>query len=246
MRRKGIYVLVFSIALFFFAGCSDGKWVSETNRRGDFRTMREKMVEIQIKARGVKDPRVLSAMLKVERHLFVPKDLQSSAYTDQPLPIGEGQTISQPYIVALMTELLELKGGEKVLEIGTGSGYQAAILAELVKEVYTIEIIEPLATSAKKLLLQLGYQNILVKAGDGYLGWPEAAPFNAIIVTAAPDHIPKPLLEQLKEGGRMVVPVGSYSQVLKKIVKRSGRIDTTDVIPVVFVPMTGEGVKQKK
>jgi len=223
-----------------------GKKVSDLNPRGDFKTMREKMVETQIKARGVKDPRVLSAMLKVDRHLFVPKELQTSAYTDQPLPIGEGQTISQPYIVALMTELLELKGEEKVLEIGTGSGYQAAILAELVKEVYTIEIIETLATSAKKLLLQMGYQNITVKAGDGYLGWPEVAPFDAIIITAAPEHIPKPLLEQLKEGGRMVVPVGTYSQVLKKIVKRSGRIETSDIIPVVFVPMTGEGVKKKK
>jgi protein-L-isoaspartate(D-aspartate) O-methyltransferase len=145
-----------------------------------------------------------------------------------------------------MTELLELKGEEKVLEIGTGSGYQAAILAELVKEVYTIEIIETLATSAKKLLLQMGYQNVRVKAGDGYLGWPEVAPFDAIIITAAPDHIPKPLLEQLKEGGRMVVPVGTYSQVLKKIVKRSGRIETSDIVPVVFVPMTGDGVKQIK
>ena len=208
--------------------------------------MRERMVETQIKARGVKDTRVLSAMLKVERHLFVPKEYQNSAYSDQPLPIGEGQTISQPYIVALMTELLELKGGEKVLEVGTGSGYQAAILAELAKEVYTIEIIETLATSAKKLLLELGYQNITVKAGDGYLGWPEAAPFDAIIVTCAPDHIPKPLLEQLKEGGRMVLPVGTYSQELKKLIKRSGKIETTDVIPVIFVPMTGEGVKKGK
>jgi protein-L-isoaspartate(D-aspartate) O-methyltransferase len=246
MRRKGIYILAFSIVLFSLAGCKEGRRDSEVNPRGDFRTMREKMVETQIKARGVKDPRVLSAMLKVERHLFVPKDLHSSAYTDQPLPIGEGQTISQPYIVAIMTELLELKGEEKVLEIGTGSGYQAAILAELVKEVYTIEIVETLAASAKRLLLQMGYQNIMVKAGDGYLGWPDVAPFDAIVVTAAPDHIPKPLLEQLKEGGRMVVPVGTYSQVLKKIVKRSGRVETTDIIPVLFVPMTGNGVKEKK
>jgi protein-L-isoaspartate(D-aspartate) O-methyltransferase len=145
-----------------------------------------------------------------------------------------------------MTELLELKGNEKVLEIGTGSGYQAAILAELAKEVYTIEIIESLASMAKNRLLELGYQNVQVKAGDGYLGWPEAAPFNAIIVTAAPDHIPKPLLDQLKEGGRMVVPVGTYTQELKKIVKRSGKIETIDVIPVIFVPMTGEGVKRKE
>lgn len=246
MRRKWFYILAFSMVFIFLAGCTEGKRGSDSDPEGDFKTMREKMVETQIKARGVKDYRVLSAMLKVERHLFVHKELQSSAYTDQPLPIGEGQTISQPYIVALMTELLELKGGEKVLEIGTGSGYQAAILAELAKEVYTIEIVEALATSAKKVLLQLGYQNIVVKAGDGYLGWPEVAPFDAIIVTCAPDHIPKPLLEQLKEGGRLVVPVGIYAQELKKIVKRSGKVETTDVIPVIFVPMTGEGVKQKK
>ena len=246
MKRIRLYILVCLMVFNFLAGCTDGKRGSALDPKGDFKTMREKMVETQIKSRGVKDPRVLSAMLKVERHLFVPKDLQTSAYADQPLPIGEGQTISQPYIVALMTELLELKGGEKVLEVGTGSGYQAAILAELTKEVYTIEIIEALASSAKNLLLQLGYQNIHVKAGDGYLGWPEVAPFDAIIVTCAPDHIPKPLLEQLKEGGRMVVPVGAYSQELKKIVKRSGRIETSDIIPVIFVPMTGDGVKEKK
>ena len=246
MKRIRLYILVCLMVFNFLVGCTDGKRGSALDPKGDFKTMREKMVETQIKSRGVKDPRVLSAMLKVERHLFVPKDLQTSAYADQPLPIGEGQTISQPYIVALMTELLELKGGEKVLEVGTGSGYQAAILAELTKEVYTIEIIEALASSAKNLLLQLGYQNIHVKAGDGYLGWPEVAPFDAIIVTCAPDHIPKPLLEQLKEGGRMVVPVGAYSQELKKIVKRSGRIETSDIIPVIFVPMTGDGVKEKK
>jgi protein-L-isoaspartate(D-aspartate) O-methyltransferase len=145
-----------------------------------------------------------------------------------------------------MTELLELRGNEKVLEIGTGSGYQAAILAELAKEVYTIEIIEPLASTARERLSELAYQNVKVKAGDGYLGWPEAAPFDAIIVTAAPDHIPKPLTDQLREGGRMVVPVGTYTQELKKIVKRSGKMETIDVIPVLFVPMTGEGVKQKQ
>ncbi len=208
--------------------------------------MREKMVEIQIKARGVKDPRVLSALLKVERHRFVPEEYLDSAYSDQPLPIGEGQTISQPYIVALMTDLLDLKGNEKILEIGTGSGYQAAVLAELAKEVYTIEIVERLASTAKNRLLELGYLNTKVKAGDGYLGWPEAAPFDAIIITCAPDHIPEPLVEQLREGGRMVVPVGTYAQELKKIVKHSGKIETTDVIPVVFVPMTGNGVKEKK
>jgi protein-L-isoaspartate(D-aspartate) O-methyltransferase len=246
MRKMAFLILSFFILPIGLTYCTEGNRVSEPNPKGGFRAMREKMVETQIKSRGVKDPRVLSALLKVERHRFVPEEYLNSAYSDQPLPIGEGQTISQPYIVALMTELLELKGDEKVLEIGTGSGYQAAVLAELAKEVYTIEIIESLASTAKKRLSELGYQNIKVKAGDGYLGWPEAAPFDAIMVTAAPDHIPKPLIEQLKEGGRMVVPVGTYSQELKKIVKRSGKIETTDIIPVVFVPMTGEGVKQKK
>jgi protein-L-isoaspartate(D-aspartate) O-methyltransferase len=246
MRKMIIVILVFFILPMVSTQCTDGNRVFESNLRGDFKAMREKMVETQIKARGVKDPRVLSALLKVERHRFVPEEYLNSAYSDQPLPIGEGQTISQPYIVALMTELLELKGDEKVLEVGTGSGYQAAILGELAKEVYTIEIIESLASVAKNRLSELDYQNIKVKAGDGYLGWPEVAPFDAIIITCAPDHIPKPLIEQLKEGGRMVVPVGAYAQELKKIVKRSGKIETTDVIPVVFVPMTGEGVKKKE
>jgi protein-L-isoaspartate(D-aspartate) O-methyltransferase len=245
MRKIGFAILASFILLTVLTQCTNGKRVSESNPRGDFKAMRDKMVETQIKARGVKDPRVLSALLKVERHRFVPEEYLNSSYSDQPLPIGEGQTISQPYIVALMTELLELRGEEKVLEIGTGSGYQAAILAELAKEVYSIEIIETLASMAKNRLLELGYQNIKVKAGDGYLGWPEVSPFDAIIITCAPDHIPKPLTEQLKEGGRMVVPVGTYAQELKKIVKRSGKTETTDVIPVVFVPMTGEGVKKK-
>jgi len=244
MKNKSVSVIF--IFLLFLAHCTEGKRVSDSSPKGDYKTMREMMVETQIKARGVNDPRVLAAMLKVERHLFVPKDLHPTAYSDQPLPIEEGQTISQPYIVALMTELLDLKGDEKVLEIGTGSGYQAAILAELAKEVYTIEIIEKLATSAEKLLLDLGYKNIKVKAGDGYLGWPEAAPFDAIIVTCAPDHIPKPLMDQLREGGRMVIPVGEFTQELKKIVKRGGKLETTNVIPVIFVPMTGEGVKKKE
>ena len=246
MSKIGFAILIFFLLLMVFPQCTNGKRGSESNPKGDFKAMREKMVETQIKARGVKDPRVLSALLKVERHRFVPEEYLGSAYSDQPLPIGEGQTISQPYIVALMTELLELKGNEKVLEIGTGSGYQAAVLAELAKEVYTIEIIVPLASTARNRLLELGYQNIKVKAGDGYLGWPEAAPFDAIIITCAPDHIPEPLVEQLKEGGRMVLPVGAYAQELKRIVKRSGKIETTDIIPVVFVPMTGDGVKKKK
>jgi protein-L-isoaspartate(D-aspartate) O-methyltransferase len=207
---------------------------------------RQRMLENQIKARGVKDLRVLSSMLKVERHLFVPKSSQSNAYADQPLPIGDGQTISQPYIVALMTELLELKGDERVLEVGTGSGYQAVVLGELAKEVYTVEIVEPLAMAAKKRIEELGYKNITVRVSDGYLGWPEMAPFDAIVITCAPDHIPRPLLEQLKDGGRMVLPVGIFSQDLKKIVKRSGRTEESDIISVIFVPMTGEAMKKKK
>jgi protein-L-isoaspartate(D-aspartate) O-methyltransferase len=246
MKKMAVAVSALLILPLALTECADGRRVSDPNPKGDFIAMREKMVETQIKARGVKDPRLLAALLKVERHRFVPEKYLDSAYSDQPLPIGEGQTISQPYIVALMTELLELTRMEKVLEIGTGSGYQAAVLAELAKEVYTIEIIEPLAYTAEKRLSELGYQNIKVKTGDGYWGWPEAAPFDAIIVTAAPDHIPKPLIEQLKEGGRMVVPVGTYTQELRKIVKKSGKMETIDVIPVLFVPMTGEGMKQKK
>ena len=245
-KKMTIAISAILILPLVLTQCTDGKRVSDSNPKGELKAMREKMVETQIKARGVKDPRVLSALLKIERHRFVPEKYLDSAYSDQPLPIGEGQTISQPYIVALMTELLELKGNEKVLEIGTGSGYQAAVLAELAKEVYTIEIIEPLASTARERLSELGYQNVKVKAGDGYLGWPEVAPFDAIIVTAAPDHIPQPLVEQLKEGGRMVLPLGTFTQELKKIVKRSGKMETIDVIPVLFVPMTGEGVKQKR
>ncbi|NIS60942.1 MAG: protein-L-isoaspartate(D-aspartate) O-methyltransferase [Proteobacteria bacterium] len=201
------------------------------------------MVETQIRARGIKDDAVLRAMRNVDRHKFVPEEIRQQAYSDRPLPIGEGQTISQPYIVALMTELLELRKGDRVLEVGTGSGYQAAILAELADYVYTIEIIESLALSAERLLRELGYRNIDVKTGDGYIGWEEFAPFDAIIVTAAPTHIPQPLLDQLKEGGRLVIPVGDYYQELKKITKVKGQIKSQNVTPVVFVPMTGEHVK---
>jgi len=228
----------------FLAGCAEGQENSGPISQGDYAAFREKMVAAQIKARGVRDPRVLKAMRKVERHRFVPPELQKTAYQDHPLPIGEGQTISQPYIVAFMTELLEVGGEDRVLEIGTGSGYQAAVLAELVKEVYTIEIVPSLASSAKQRLRELGHRNIQVKAGDGYLGWPEAAPFDAIMITAAPYHIPQPLLDQLKEGGRMVVPVGVGTQMLKKIVKKGGKIVSQDVAPVLFVPMTGEEIKK--
>lgn len=202
-----------------------------------FFKQRKYMVETQIKQRGVKDERVIQAMLKVERHRFISQELWGLAYSDQPLPIGYGQTISQPYIVALMTELLQLKGDERVLEVGTGSGYQAAILAELVKEVYTIEIIPELVERSSAILKELGYKNIFVKCGDGYLGWPEYANFDAIIITCAPSEIPKGLVEQLKDGGRMVVPVGTFFQELKVVEKIGGKVRITDVIPVRFVPM---------
>lgn len=205
--------------------------------RVNFKVLRENMVSRQIETRGIKDKRVLEVMRKVERHRFVPANLAHLAYEDTPLPIGEGQTISQPYIVALMTELLGLKGNERVLEIGTGSGYQAAILAELTKEVYTIEILPGLAESAQELLDELGYKNIQVKCGDGYLGWREFAPFNSIMVTCAPDEIPAPLIEQLAEGGRLVIPVGKRYQQLKLLIKTKSGLEERDIIPVRFVPM---------
>jgi protein-L-isoaspartate(D-aspartate) O-methyltransferase len=206
-----------------------------------YRVARERMVETQIKARGIKDERVLKAMLKVPRHLFVPSSLRDQAYGDFPLPIGEGQTISQPYIVALMTEALELKGKERVLEIGTGSGYQTAILAELATWVYTIEKYSILQEKAKAILFELGYKNISFKIGDGTLGWQEAAPFDAIIVTAAAPQIPLPLIEQLAEGGRIVIPVGDeFSQVLVKGIKKGETLHTKSLEPVRFVKLVGE------
>ncbi len=211
--------------------------VTQASPQIDFKILRENMVKTQIEARGVKDRRVLEAMHKVERHRFVPEESRYLAYKDMPLPIGKGQTISQPYIVGLMTELLELKGNEKVLEIGTGSGYQAAILAELAGQVYTIEILPELASNAEKLLLKLGYKNIKFKCADGYLGWPEAAPFDAIMVTCAVKEIPQLLIEQLAEGGRMVIPQGEKYQELKLLIKVKGKIEQTGIIPVRFVPM---------
>jgi len=201
---------------------------------------RSSMVETQIRARGVKDPLVLDAMKKVKRHLFIPQHLWHMAYNDYPLPIGHGQTISQPYIVGLMTELLELSGGERVLEIGTGSGYQAAILAEIARDVFTIEIIDELAQTAGERLKGMGYTNIHVKAGDGYQGWPEEAPFDAIIITAAPDHIPAPLIDQLAVDGVLVLPVGSQFQDLYRIRKTKDGLRKEKIAPVRFVPMTGE------
>jgi len=213
----------------------------------DFTGERYQMVQEQLKARGVSDQRVLAAMKKVRRDEFVPANVKASSYTDQPLPIGYSQTISQPYIVAFMTEQVHPSPTDRVLEIGTGSGYQAAILAELAAEVYTIEIIEPLAKTAEATLQCLGYKNVHVKAGDGYKGWPEYAPFDAVIVTCAPDHVPQPLIDQMKEGGRMIIPVGGglgYQQ-LYLLEKKNGKLQRRAVSPVRFVPMTGEATKRK-
>jgi len=205
---------------------------------GWWRKHADMMVKDQIEKRGVHDRRVLRVMRETPRHLFVPEHLQNMAYEDGPLPIGEGQTISQPYIVALMTELLELKGNERVLEIGTGSGYQAAVLSSLVKEVYSIEIIKSLAEAAAEKLKEMQYNNVTVKYGDGYKGWLEYAPFDAIIVTAAPDNVPQHLINQLKEDGRLVLPLGSRYQNLKVITKTdNNKIIEKNIISVRFVPM---------
>lgn len=236
--------LIFFLILVFSLG-----GMVNSEEKDVFTSLRENMVRQQIERRGVTDTKVLEAMKNVERHLFVPEEIQSFAYMDRPLPIEEEQTISQPYIVALMTELLQLKGVERVLEIGTGSGYQAAVLGEIAKEVYTIEIFESLAQSSKELLDELGYTNVKVKCGDGFLGWPEFAPFDAIMVTCAPEEIPEPLLEQLAEGGRLVIPVGTIDhrlsfQELKLIEKTGGEIRTQSISKVRFVPMLREAEMQ--
>jgi protein-L-isoaspartate(D-aspartate) O-methyltransferase len=205
----------------------------------DWARARERMVVDQIEARGIYDKLTLAAMRKVPRHLFVPPALARDAYADHPLPIGQGQTISQPYIVAFMTAALGLEGGEKVLEVGTGSGYQAAVLAEIAAKVYSIEIVEPLADEASERLAHLGYSNVDVRFGDGYLGWPAAAPFDAIIVTAAAPRIPGPLKEQLRDGGRLILPVGDDYQELVLITRQGDAYEQSSVLPVRFVPMTG-------
>jgi protein-L-isoaspartate(D-aspartate) O-methyltransferase len=211
--------------------------------RGDgseFAAAREAMVATQIVARGVHDPLTLGALRRVPRHLFVPPDAVGQAYDDHPVPIGHGQTISQPYVVAFMTEALGLRGGETVLEIGTGCGYQAAVLAKIAAQVHSIEIVAPLAGEAAERLERLGYTNVSVRAGDGYLGWPEKAPFDAIMVTAAAPRIPEPLRQQLREGGRLIVPVGEEWQELVLVTRRGERFEERRVLPVRFVPMTGK------
>ena len=214
-----------------------------------FAAARNGMVRDQLSGPGrtITNARVLAVMGKVPRHEFVPERNRSLAYEDGPLPIGYGQTISQPYVVAFMTEQLDPKPTDRVLEIGTGSGYQAAVLAELVSKVYTIEIVEPLARRAEADLKRLGYTNVTVRAGDGYQGWPEAAPFDAIIVTCAPENVPEPLVAQLKDGGRMIIPVGpAGNQELVLLRKQGNRLEKRATLPVRFVPMTGEARKKSK
>jgi len=243
-----IFVLGVGILAFRYVFFPVRSPVPASETEDPFLPARLEMVEKTIEARGVSDPQVLAAMRKVPRHLFVPPEYIVQAYEDHPLPIGYGQTISQPYIVAWMTELLELKPGEKVLEIGTGSGYQAAVLAELEGvDVYTIEIIPELAESAAKRLETLGYKEVKTKQGDGYFGWPEYAPFDAIVVTAAPDHLPSPLVAQLKEGGRLVIPIGppGLFQSLWKFVLEEGDLKAYNLGGVSFVPLTGPGVEQR-
>ena len=206
----------------------------------EYKSERNRMVDEQIRARGVQDSSVLRAMRKVPRHMFVPEQLRRHAYSDRPLPIGLEQTISQPAIVAYMTQMAEVSKKDKVLEIGTGSGYQAAVLGELAREVYTIEIIPELAEGARQVLAELGYKNVHVRTGNGYLGWPEQAPFDAIVVTAAPDEIPQALVDQLAVGGRMVIPVGTTYQEMVIVEKTSKGVTKKRTIPVRFVPMTGK------
>jgi protein-L-isoaspartate(D-aspartate) O-methyltransferase len=228
------------IAVVAGAGCGQ-----QAPPVSDFTPQRQQMVQRQLVTRGINDQRVLAAMAKVPREEFVTPESRAASYEDGPLPIGYGQTISQPYIVAFMTEQLRPKSSDRVLEVGTGSGYQAAILADLVSEVYSIEIVEPLAKNAETTLQRLGYKNVHLKVGDGYKGWPETAPFDAIIVTCAPDKVPQPLVDQLKDGGRMVIPVGDrFAQQLYLLEKKSGQLKQSATLPVRFVPMTSEAEKK--
>jgi protein-L-isoaspartate(D-aspartate) O-methyltransferase len=240
MRRAALLI---TVAIGAFAASEDFLCSFVLAGEEPFAVARQRMVAEQLAAPGgdITNARVLAAMRKVPRHEFVPAALRSRAYQDSPLPIGDDQTISQPYIVAFMTERLEPKATDRVLEIGTGSGYQAAVLAEVVAEVYTIEIISNLATRAGADLKRLGYTNVHVRAGDGYKGWAEAAPFDAIIVTCAPEKVPQPLVDQIKDGGRMIIPTGPPGrQELVLLNKRRGKLERRAVLPVRFVPMTGE------
>ncbi|MCF8363676.1 MAG: protein-L-isoaspartate(D-aspartate) O-methyltransferase [Prolixibacteraceae bacterium] len=230
MKTTGFLILLYLFTINICAQTPDG----------NFKERRERMVSSQIETRGLEHTSTLKAMRSVPRHLFVPEKMRDYAYDNRPLPIGHGQTISQPYIVAFMTSTIQPKADYKVLEIGTGSGYQAAILSEIVDSVYTIEIVEPLYEQASERLADLGYDNVKVKYGDGYYGWEEHAPYDAIVVTAAAEYIPPPLLDQLKTGGKMIIPVGSpfMAQSLILVSKKKDKITTSKLMPVRFVPFT--------
>lgn len=233
-QRAGVLAAVLALAV----GCDSAATSQQT--AATWEVARKHMVEQQLAGRDIKSPLVLDAMRRVPRHEFVPAAMRLGAYDDTPLPIGYNQTISQPYIVAYMTEALELQPTHRVLEIGTGSGYQAAVLGELARDVYTIEIVEPLATRARETLKRLGYKNVYVRTGNGYLGWPEQAPFDRVIVTAAPDAVPPALVEQLKVGGLMAIPVGIGEQELRILRRTDKGLEVIRTLPVRFVPMTGK------
>jgi len=241
VNKRGPWLVAAYLTL---VGCNAPETSTPPPRPADLTAARQQMVREQLTGPGrdIRDPRVLRAMELVPRHEFIPPAIRDQAYEDYPLPIGHGQTISQPFIVAFMTEQLDPQPTDRILEIGTGSGYQAAVLATLAQSVYSIEIVEPLARQAEANLKRLGYDNVKVRFGDGYKGWPEEAPFDAVIVTCAPDHIPTPLIDQLKDGGKMIIPVGqSYGPQELHILTRSGdRMDQRAIMPVRFVPMTGE------
>ena len=239
---RGALMFLFAVLFSLIAACGSQDSGDSASAAADYPRLRRDMVESQLRSRDIWDRKVLEAMGKVPRHEFVPQAVKHLAYEDHPLPIGLRQTISQPYIVALMTQLADPRKEAKALEIGTGSGYQAAVLAELVDQVYTIEIVPELARRSAALLKRLGYENVFARAGDGYLGWPEAAPFDVILVTAAAGRIPEPLQEQLAEGGRLVIPVGDPGRVQKLLLltKEEGRTRRQDVLSVRFVPMTGK------
>jgi protein-L-isoaspartate(D-aspartate) O-methyltransferase len=236
-RCVGLSAFTSILLLFVVPGCGEDLERKPMTANSTRQAERDMMVDEQIIPRGIKDPTVLAAMRRIPRHRFMPALYSAFAYHDGPLPIGHSQTISQPSLVALMTEALALQGAKKVLEIGTGSGYQAAVLAEIVPMVFTIEIVEPLATEAAQTLAELGYRNISFRVGDGYQGWPEEAPFDAIIVTAAPDHVPQPLLDQLAVGGRLILPVGKVFQELALYRRTKDGYERTVLTLVRFVPL---------
>jgi protein-L-isoaspartate(D-aspartate) O-methyltransferase len=239
MKHRRIFVLALLLAVVWWGAVgSDLRLVRPAVAEDAFAAQRRTMVD-ELRRRGVTKTDVLAAMEQVPRHLFVPDDVRAQAYSDQPLALGGGRSVYQPYVVALMTSLLELKRGDRVLEVGTGSGYHAAVLSRIAREVYSIEIVETVASQASKKLSVLGYHNVAVKVGDGYQGWPDKAPFDAILLSAAPPHIPKPLLNQLRVGGRMVVPVGGFFQDLQVITKVADGLETRNIIPVRLAPMTG-------